>query len=414
VDDVNILTYSTSIKRNCENLEKAYIKCINWAKTHGSKFNPEKSELIHFIKYTRQKRLDKMDISLKLEGSIIEPSKSIRILGVYLDQGLTANTQLKVLQKRIPALLTALKSLTQSTWGTSLQVARDLYLRAIRPTLSYGATAWFPILKEAKTLRNTLKAIQGKFLRIITGAYRATATEALEIETFIEPLDLYIERIANLGLARQVLGGQGDKIKAFRRRLALRVRGKRGRRRRDPLPNHGKALEQQKRQGIHLPNIISIKEINPIQEWNRYKKALEAYYAIKWRIRWLQGERGRAIAKYRPYPTIQALELYKDRAKAFSTILILLRTEKIGLRAFLYGMKVPGINNPQCNCQQQEETVRHFLLECTEWDETRSRTLGSYSDKTLEHILGTRKGSKKAVDFLLQTKRLEQFQAVVL
>jgi len=60
---------------------------------------------------------------------------------------------------------------------------------------------------------------------------------------FIEPLDLYIERIANLGLARQVLGGQGDKIKAFRRRLALRVRGKRGRRRRDPLPNHEKALE---------------------------------------------------------------------------------------------------------------------------------------------------------------------------
>ena len=113
------------------------------------------------------------------------------------------------------------------------------------------------MLKEVKTLRNALKAIQGKFLRIITGAYRATATEALEIETFIEPLDLYIERIANLGLARQVLGGQGNKIKALRRRLALRVRGKRGRRRRDPLPNHEKALEQQKRQGIHLPNIIS-------------------------------------------------------------------------------------------------------------------------------------------------------------
>ena len=94
MDDVNILIYSTSIKRNCENLKKAYIKCINWAKTHGSKFNLEKLELIHFIK---QKRLDTTDISLRLEGSIIEPSKSIRILGVYLNQGLTVNIYLKVL-----------------------------------------------------------------------------------------------------------------------------------------------------------------------------------------------------------------------------------------------------------------------------------------------------------------------------
>ena len=63
--------------------------------------------------------------------------------------------------------------------------------------------AWYPTTK-AVTLGKTLQSIQGKFLRIVAGAYRATSTEALEIETFIEPLDLYAERIALLGITRQV------------------------------------------------------------------------------------------------------------------------------------------------------------------------------------------------------------------
>ena len=49
VDDISLLTYSKSTERNVRNLEKAYRKCLNWARTHGSRFNLEKSELIHFI-----------------------------------------------------------------------------------------------------------------------------------------------------------------------------------------------------------------------------------------------------------------------------------------------------------------------------------------------------------------------------
>jgi hypothetical protein len=203
VDDVNILTFSTSIERNCLNLEKVYQKCLTWAEAHGSKFNAEKSVLIHFI---GKRRLgDKKLTAIKLEGTRIKPSKTIRILGAFLDQHLSPNAHFKVIQQRAPALQQALKRLTQSTWGASTGTARELYLRAIRPAISYGAIAWFPALKEFKTLRNSLNAIQGRFLRIVAGAYKATATEALEIETFSEPLDLYIERSVLLGMARQTL-----------------------------------------------------------------------------------------------------------------------------------------------------------------------------------------------------------------
>ena len=87
------------------------------------------------------------------------------------------------------------------------------------PAISYGAIAWFPTLKEAKTLRQALNAIQGRFLRTVTGVYRATATEALEIETYCEPLDLYTERQALQGVARQIQQGHAFKIETLRGRL---------------------------------------------------------------------------------------------------------------------------------------------------------------------------------------------------
>ena len=103
-----------------------------------------------------------------------------------------------MLNTRVPTLLAALRSITSSTWGTTLEAARTLYRGAIRPVLAYGASFWCPEdLEKAKGLSKSLQSTQGRFLRAITGAYKATSIEALEIETFIEPLDLYIEKSAS-------------------------------------------------------------------------------------------------------------------------------------------------------------------------------------------------------------------------
>ena len=168
------------------------------------------------------------------------------------------------------------------------------------------------MLKDSKTLRKTLQAIQGRFLRTITGAYRATATEALEIETYIEPLDLYIERNTNLGYTRQSIQGQEEKIKTLRQRLARRTRGKRGRKRQISTLHYEKSIQNQRQKGIYLPKRLNAEDFDTSKEWKRYKKALEAYYAIKWRKRWVLGKKGRTIARYRPCPMRKALEIYKE------------------------------------------------------------------------------------------------------
>jgi hypothetical protein len=56
--------------------------------------------------------------------------------------------------------------------------------------------------------------------------------------------------------------------------------------------------------------------------WHKYRKALAAYYAIKWKERWEISDKGRDIAIYYPSPTEKALDLYKNRLKPFYSILI--------------------------------------------------------------------------------------------
>ena len=79
VDDINILTYGLTTQRNCEVLQRIHRECETWAKRHGSKFNPQKYDLIHFTR--RPGRYD-MNTDLTIEGQQITPSADIRVLSV--------------------------------------------------------------------------------------------------------------------------------------------------------------------------------------------------------------------------------------------------------------------------------------------------------------------------------------------
>jgi len=89
-------------------------------------------------------------------------------------------------------------------------------------------------------------------------------------------------------------------------------------------------------------------------------------------------------------------------------MLIQLRTGKIGLNSFLKGARVPGIE-ALCECQEEEETVEHFLFKCSRWEEQRATLNGL---KTIKEALGKRENSEKVVRYLLATERLEQFSRI--
>jgi len=85
-DDTNLLAFGKTPEANARQLERAWETCLRWARTRGMAFAAEKSELIHFNKGRRQ--WDRpVNLALPQGGGVspIQPTKSARFLGVWLD-----------------------------------------------------------------------------------------------------------------------------------------------------------------------------------------------------------------------------------------------------------------------------------------------------------------------------------------
>ena len=89
-----------------------------------------------------------------------------------------------------------------------------------------------------------------------------------------------------------------------------------------------------------------------------------------------------------------------------------MRTGKISLREFLFHRKVPGIGDGRCECRQENQTVKHILLEFrllarqrrSLWTEEakRARKEGGRS-LDIERILADGPCAKKAAMFIKKT-----------
>ena len=311
VDDVNILTYGATTEGNCKNLERTHLACETWARSHGSKFATAKYELIHF---TRKPKRFNMAASVKFADTEVKPVREVRILGVKADSQLRWQCQIRAVEAHAARLLGALRSLTGSTWGTSQHTGLKIYLTMIRPALLYGGNAWYTpaTLKGArKGMGQKLHALQGRFLRVATGAYRATSTEAVEVETFTPPIDIYLESILAKAAIR-LCGSQASSV--IQVSCDTIRRGLRGQRRRlarvSKTPNQRKKLWL-KEQGIDLDDLLPrpVYQAPPWQEENRpripgeeHAARMAKQHAIiskvkeeilkRWTQRWANGTKG--------------------------------------------------------------------------------------------------------------------------
>ncbi len=91
----------------------------------------------------------------------------------------------------------------------------------------------------------------------------------------------------------------------------------------------------------------------------------------KWGDEWRNETRGRAPFKLTPSLTGKVLHIHDKLPKWVSSLMIQMRTGKIGLRKFLHERKAPGVEDARCGCKRGEETVRHVLTECPRFKEMR-------------------------------------------
>ena len=82
-----------------------------------------------------------LQASIDIGGTTKEPSKSVRVLGVWLDPKLKWSAHVKVAQQKGSGAIAALKRITTSTWGASFTRAWLLYNTTVQTVIMYRAVA---------------------------------------------------------------------------------------------------------------------------------------------------------------------------------------------------------------------------------------------------------------------------------
>jgi ribonuclease HI len=130
-----------------------------------------------------------------------------------------------------------------------------------------------------------------------------------------------------------------------------------------------------------------------------------------WHTNWASDTRGRTSFRCTPRPTKRTLQLHEGLSKRHSAILVQMRTEKIGLKDFLFNRRVPDATDNKCSCREGRQTVLHILLRCRRFRQLRRQELGTIPGRhNLRTLLNERKAAAKAIRFMEQTEILGQFR----
>lgn len=97
-----------------------------------------------------------------------------------------------------------------------------------------------------------------------------------------------------------------------------------------------------------------------------------------------------------------------------------MRTQKIGLRKFLYNRKVPGYEDPACDCGRGFQSVLHLLMECPLYHKQRSKMWkeekrkGGWIKFDLGLILNHSSYARKAALFMKDAGLIGQFSGLTM
>jgi ribonuclease HI len=140
------------------------------------------------------------------------------------------------------------------------------------------------------------------------------------------------------------------------------------------------------------------------------KRATKMRISEEWEKRWENGQHGRDYFPYAPKPHKRHLDAHGSLAKALSSVIIQMRTGKIGLNSYLHGISAIAAPTDRCRgCEEERETLYHVLLYCPAYREDRKRYWGSVLPRSLREIFTDTEKTVTAAKQLLSTGLLVQF-----
>lgn len=196
-DDLVIIIQGKFLITISELMENALKELKSWCNGCGLNINPAKTELVLFTRNTRL-----MEFRLpRLDGIELKLSESAKYLGIILDKKLNWNKNLEERRKKAYNALYGCKKCIGKNWGLKPQLVHWIYLTVVRPIITYGSLVWWKGTNTQKA-SISLQTLQRAACIGITGAFRTTPTDALNLILNLNPLELEIKKTAAMSASR--------------------------------------------------------------------------------------------------------------------------------------------------------------------------------------------------------------------
>jgi hypothetical protein len=110
--------------------------------------------------------------------------------------------------------------------------------------------------------------------------------------------------------------------------------------------------------------------------------------------------------------TSKRMKLHKNLFKLKSSFAIHMKTRRIELTDYLFFRRVLIVLTSDCLCEHSRQTLRHILLFCREWSESRQRMLRDDETTNMSRFLNTAKSLKASIIWLMKINLLTQFSLI--
>lgn len=229
VDDAAMIAAGYTEQETIEKLQQASGIADQWAQRHASFFDHNKYQLIHFVNPRSTTKPEKRSITLQ-SNKMREAEDVVKYLGVWLDAKLTFAHHREQAVAKAGVSLEALRGMAGSTWGVALDSIQQIYQAVVIPQMLYSAAVWYqPDLITRKQINNTIRDLattQKHAACLISGAFRTTAIEALNMELYLLPIRQQLEQLTKMTMIQIHTGpshsiASGILVKRTNKELAL-------------------------------------------------------------------------------------------------------------------------------------------------------------------------------------------------
>uniref|UniRef100_A0A1Y1M452 Reverse transcriptase domain-containing protein n=2 Tax=Photinus pyralis TaxID=7054 RepID=A0A1Y1M452_PHOPY len=183
VDDLCIVRTGHNVNSMYEALQMDINILSEEATKRGFAFSTNKTKAMHFCRLRKTHQLP----PLYLQGDKLPTTENLKFLGLILDTKLTWKHHIEAISSKCKLTLNRIRVLSGHTWGADKETLTKVVNAFIRSKLEYGSVVY------TSAARSQLKSIEGvwnKAMLLITGAYRTSPIDSLNVENNSLPIYL--------------------------------------------------------------------------------------------------------------------------------------------------------------------------------------------------------------------------------